>query len=357
MRRVPARTPRIARQPRSSIHSSLSSSPRAAYRQKANPGAGNPNGRWHSQPAIAPTGFTVCSRCGVTSRHSGESPVCLLQLPPWGQRLSTNTPIARVRAEGLEPSSSLEQWHLKPSRMPIPPRPQRCRSYRPARQGSRSVVSPRLGSAHRKEPASAIRGVVRGPIDSDGCRLVANIHRGRSTRSPGHSTTWVPWTRPSPLHHRRIPRNDYFPGSRVSTSSTDPSYDASSRYRLSVSTTHRRRPALIALAIVAACGCLALGWWQWTRFQSVSGTFQNLGYALQWPMFAWFCIYAYRKFVRYEEVPPEPPNAMTEIPPGLLPERPTPAPQPSDDPALQEYNAYLAELAKHDADRQNRNSA
>ncbi|POX92088.1 hypothetical protein C3469_02580 [Mycobacterium kansasii] len=124
-----------------------------------------------------------------------------------------------------------------------------------------------------------------------------------------------------------------------------------------MSTTHRRRPALIALAIVAACGCLALGWWQWTRFQSVSGTFQNLGYALQWPMFAWFCIYAYRKFVRYEEVPPEPPNAMTEIPAGLLPERPKPAPQPSDDPALQEYNAYLAELAKHDAERQNRNSA
>ena len=78
---------------------------------------------------------------------------------------------------------------------------------------------------------------------------------------------------------------------------------------------------MIALVILAAGGCLALGWWQWTRFQSTSGTFQNLGYAMQWPLFAWFCVYAYRKFVRYEEAPPEPQKdrAMTELPDGLLP--------------------------------------
>src|ERR1700690_937560 len=94
-----------------------------------------------------------------------------------------------------------------------------------------------------------------------------------------------------------------------------------------VSTTRRRRPALIVLVILAAGGCLALGWWQWTRFQSVSGTFQNLGYALQWPAFAGFCIYAYRKFVRYEEAPPQQPNihSVNEIPAGLLPARPPPA--------------------------------
>jgi DNA-binding transcriptional regulator of glucitol operon len=121
----------------------------------------------------------------------------------------------------------------------------------------------------------------------------------------------------------------------------------------------RRRPALIISLIVAACGCLALGWWQWTRFQSAGGTFQNLGYALQWPLFAWFCVYAYRKFVRYEEVAPEPRkhDAITEIPAGLLPERPTPTQQLIDDPALLEYNAYLAELAKHDAEKQNRTTA
>ncbi len=78
-----------------------------------------------------------------------------------------------------------------------------------------------------------------------------------------------------------------------------------------VSTTRRRRPALIALVIVAAAGCLALAWWQWTRFESASGTFQNLGYALQWPLFAGFCVYGYYKFVRYEDAPPEPKSPTT----------------------------------------------
>src|ERR1700741_338382 len=91
-----------------------------------------------------------------------------------------------------------------------------------------------------------------------------------------------------------------------------------------VSTTRRRRPALIALVIVGAAGCLALAWWQWSRFESASGSFQNLGYALQWPLSAGFCVYAYYKFVRYEEAPPEPHRhgAVKEIPTGILPERP-----------------------------------
>lgn len=113
----------------------------------------------------------------------------------------------------------------------------------------------------------------------------------------------------------------------------------------------RRRIGLILGVIVAAAGCLALGWWQWTRFESNSGTFQNLGYAVQWPMFAAFCIYAYRKFIRYEESPPEPahdPGEITEIPAGLLPERPS-APRAAQDATMREYNAYLAELADKDS--------
>jgi DNA-binding transcriptional regulator of glucitol operon len=120
-----------------------------------------------------------------------------------------------------------------------------------------------------------------------------------------------------------------------------------------VSTTRRRRSALIALVIIAAAGCLALAWWQWTRFESTSGSFQNLGYALQWPLFAGFCVYGYYKFVRYEETPPQlkKPDTVAEIPEGLLPERPKPATRSDDDPALREYNAYLAELAKKDKEQ------
>lgn len=56
---------------------------------------------------------------------------------------------------------------------------------------------------------------------------------------------------------------------------------------------------VVFLAIAVVC-TIALAWWQWTRFQSGSGTFQNLGYAFQWPMFGAFFVYAYRKFLQYE---------------------------------------------------------
>ena len=56
----------------------------------------------------------------------------------------------------------------------------------------------------------------------------------------------------------------------------------------------------IVLLIVAAVTCLLLARWQWHRYQSGSGTFQNLGYALQWPCFAAFFVYAYRAGLRME---------------------------------------------------------
>ncbi|MFF0501895.1 transcriptional regulator [Nocardia aobensis] len=126
-----------------------------------------------------------------------------------------------------------------------------------------------------------------------------------------------------------------------------------------------RRPALIILVVVAALACLGLGWWQWGRFESSSGTAQNLGYALQWPLFAGFVVFAYFRFVRLErdtaaqhtEAPetaePSSParrrverSAPREIPAGILPERPTAA--RDDDPVLAEYNKYLADLHAQD---------
>lgn len=124
------------------------------------------------------------------------------------------------------------------------------------------------------------------------------------------------------------------------------------------------RPALILLVIVAALACLALGWWQWERFESSSGTGQNLGYALQWPLFAGFAVFAYIRFVRLEteaeeqDAPSTAPQrtdsarkaAPREIPAGILPERPTAA--RDDDPVLAEYNRYLAALNSKELDGQ-----
>lgn len=117
------------------------------------------------------------------------------------------------------------------------------------------------------------------------------------------------------------------------------------------------RAALIALVCVVALGCLALAWWQWERFESSSGTGQNLGYALQWPLFAGFAVFAYVRFVRLEREASEPappddgkPEAPREIPAGILPERPQ-APR-SDDPETAAYNQYLAQLHANDTDAQ-----
>ncbi|WP_068275775.1 transcriptional regulator [Aldersonia kunmingensis] len=125
----------------------------------------------------------------------------------------------------------------------------------------------------------------------------------------------------------------------------------------------RHRPALIVFVVVAAAACLALGWWQWTRFEAVGGTGQNLGYALQWPLFAVFVVYAYRRFVQLEDdrTDPEAPEVgatpesatrakaePTEIPPDLLPHRPTAKATDGLDERTSEYNRYLAELNARD---------
>lgn len=56
----------------------------------------------------------------------------------------------------------------------------------------------------------------------------------------------------------------------------------------------------VVLLTVAVICTILLAWWQWTRFQSGSGTFQNLGYALQWPLFGFFFVYAYRMGIKME---------------------------------------------------------
>ncbi len=54
---------------------------------------------------------------------------------------------------------------------------------------------------------------------------------------------------------------------------------------------------VIALLVVTF---ILLALWQWGRFRSGSGSFQNLGYAFQWPLFAAFVIYAYFSAIRHE---------------------------------------------------------
>ena len=98
-----------------------------------------------------------------------------------------------------------------------------------------------------------------------------------------------------------------------------------------------------ALTIVVAVVFVRLGWWQWHRAVA-TGSAQNMGYALQWPVFALFAVGIWWRVSRDAVRPPA--GAKPRKPP----RRPAPEPAPAvpvtdeEDPELAAYNRYLAEL-------------
>ena len=127
---------------------------------------------------------------------------------------------------------------------------------------------------------------------------------------------------------------------------------------------------LMAVAVVT---CVWLGDWQWLRAQ-VTGSLQNLAYALQWPLFAVFFAVMWWRMMRLEsrrldeleadvaEAGPPPPEGPTGEEstgaPGEEPERgteaatetPVAAAPDDEDPELAAYNRMLARLAAEDQD-------
>jgi DNA-binding transcriptional regulator of glucitol operon len=111
--------------------------------------------------------------------------------------------------------------------------------------------------------------------------------------------------------------------------------------------------------LVVLCGCLFvwLGRWQWDRAQSPTGSWQNFGYALQWPLFAVVLAAAWVRFLWLERhanarvTSQEPEPAPTIAPPvPRAADHTAPAPTTEDDPddELATYNAFLARLAEQD---------
>ncbi|MGH3812829.1 MAG: hypothetical protein ACRDUV_10285 [Pseudonocardiaceae bacterium] len=103
------------------------------------------------------------------------------------------------------------------------------------------------------------------------------------------------------------------------------------------------------LLVALCCGLFIwLGRWQWDRAESATGDWQNLGYALQWPLFAVVLVAAWARFLWLEQrrVPESGPPTLT--PPDTR--QPGHRPIPEDDPhdELAAYNAYLARLAEQD---------
>ncbi|MCI2416669.1 hypothetical protein MOQ72_04480 [Saccharopolyspora sp. K220] len=125
--------------------------------------------------------------------------------------------------------------------------------------------------------------------------------------------------------------------------------------------------ALFVIATVAT-GFLAV--WQWDRAHEAGGSFQNLGYALQWPLFGVFTIFLWIRLMRMdvhgnqEEAEPEStaepapedavaaqlgdgPTTATRRKRPLVPP-PAPPVDADEDPELAAYNQYLAELSERD---------
>ncbi|MBP2338241.1 DNA-binding transcriptional regulator of glucitol operon [Saccharothrix coeruleofusca] len=109
-------------------------------------------------------------------------------------------------------------------------------------------------------------------------------------------------------------------------------------------------PQRVAITVTCAASlvvCCGLAWWQWQRFSSAGGTFQNLGYVLQWPLFGLFPAFVVWRIRRLEaRKDAEPPEAAPEPVVTVDPVR-TPARDDEDD-ELAAYNRYLAELNARD---------
>lgn len=112
-----------------------------------------------------------------------------------------------------------------------------------------------------------------------------------------------------------------------------------------------RALAIVAVSLIAVVGGLLLAWWQWNRYQSATGTLQNLGYVLQWPLFGVFPAFMFWRIHR---------TAQRERAHDAVPEQPETPQPPSVDPRLTyvqnknvadedsellAYNEYLATLA------------
>jgi DNA-binding transcriptional regulator of glucitol operon len=119
-------------------------------------------------------------------------------------------------------------------------------------------------------------------------------------------------------------------------------------------------PAWIArhvLALALTAGCLALGWWQFSRASAGNGL--SWGYTFEWPVFAGFVVFLWYREVQLarrrpgedDEAGPKPErlpgSAVTVGRPVRVPARPPVTEADSTDPELDAYNDYLAWLAAH----------
>jgi DNA-binding transcriptional regulator of glucitol operon len=111
-----------------------------------------------------------------------------------------------------------------------------------------------------------------------------------------------------------------------------------------------RRAGIVALCVLSLVACVGLAWWQWQRFESSTGTWQNLGYVLQWPLFGLFPAFMFWRLRKLRtQHAAERPTPQAAPPPE--PDKPVVRQDvvaDDEDPELAAYNRYLAQLNARD---------
>jgi DNA-binding transcriptional regulator of glucitol operon len=123
-----------------------------------------------------------------------------------------------------------------------------------------------------------------------------------------------------------------------------------------------QRLSIAAVCLASLVVCCGLAYWQWERFSEAGGTFQNLGYVFQWPLFGLFPAFMVWRIRRLDarrkaeaaagttdvaaEAAPEPVAAPSRP---VVTVEPVRAPVRDDeDEELAAYNRMLAELNARD---------
>ncbi|HEV2783592.1 MAG TPA: hypothetical protein VGX25_29755 [Actinophytocola sp.] len=113
-----------------------------------------------------------------------------------------------------------------------------------------------------------------------------------------------------------------------------------------------RRLAIVGVCVLSLVVCTGLAWWQWQRFESATGSWQNLGYVLQWPLFGLFPAFLFWRLRRLRAQHSGPPAEQpAPEPPRVVAPRRAPVVQDDVDDELAAYNRYLAQLNAADQER------
>jgi DNA-binding transcriptional regulator of glucitol operon len=113
----------------------------------------------------------------------------------------------------------------------------------------------------------------------------------------------------------------------------------------------RRWLTALLVAVLGAVLCTLLGRWQWDKSQGAHGDIQNLVYSFNWWLFAAMCLGVWGKALRDESRRLADPHARPAGAAGLPARVDVAVSLETDDPEVDEWNAWLAELGSRDRRR------